>query len=161
MNGQVAKENYSMKKIVCLSVFFILTTITIILLIGMFLLGWYSYPPDQIGVYSNYGGVGIQKLRITAALILASLFVWFPNKFSKKFRLIPLLWIIFEYILWWVNSFSFFVNANEEVFSKSPKLLFLIKATWWDVVVLVVVLASSVCLILDKRHKNNSALNVI
>lgn len=144
MNNQNSK---GMMWIACRSIFSILTIITLIMLIGFFLFNWFQHPLDSEGIYSNYGGVGIEKLRIGLALILASVFFWFPNNLSRKIKAIPLLWILAEYILWWISSYSLFVGANEQIIEKLPRLFLLYNATWWDIIILIVTLLSLICLL--------------
>lgn len=50
--------------------------------------------------------------------------------------LVALMWIAFEYVLWWRGS-RIVIEAAGSSFSRNPHLAYFLHARWWDLVVLL------------------------
>ena len=102
----------------------------------------------------NCGGIGAERLRIGLAAVLFLVFSSFPRFSSSKIISIPLLWIIGEYILWWIRSYNILAMADNPTF-RFKGLFFLYNANWLDIGILIFVLISiTVVFIRESTNQN-------
>jgi hypothetical protein len=144
-------NNKNIFNLLCRIIFLSLSVTSLIGLVGFFAFDWFQNPPSvesfgDVKIYSNYAGVGAVKIRIGLALLLATILIWLPNLVSNKIKLIPFAWIFVEYILWAIGSYQIY-STSENTFSYKG-VFFLYNATWWDIIILFLVLTGGVCLLL-------------
>ena len=79
--------------------------------------------------------VATTKSRIALALIISVVGSW-PRKVQWLWiSCVALMWIVLEYIWWWIRS-SGAVNAFGTSFSYTSHFAYLLQGTWWDLLVL-------------------------
>ena len=134
-----------------------LTFIAVIYVVGYLGFGWFQHPPEvqtfgNMTIYANYGNYQSKQKLIALTFIWAALFIWVLKPMYKKLTLIPLALIVILYVLWAIESQQIYTLSEDKASFK--EILLLHNATLWDIAVLLVVLASIICLILTEIWKH-------
>jgi len=75
------------------------------------------------------------KIRIIIALLIGTLItiaMIFNKVKAKLLVILLLLWIVIEYVYWWIVSYKLVQTSEAQEYGKIPHTLFLYNATWWD-----------------------------
>ena len=75
--------------------------------------------------------LGMRRFRIVIALVISAVAAWSRRVVGSAISFMALSWIAFEYLMWWRIS-RIVVVASGSDFSRTPNLLHLINARWWD-----------------------------
>lgn len=78
----------------------------------------------------------MRRFRIVVALVISAVAAWPRRAVGWAITFVALLWIVFEYVMWWRGS-RIVIEASGSSFSRSPHLAYLLHASWWDLVVLL------------------------
>lgn len=124
--------------------------------VGVAFFGWFQHPPvlENGGIYVNYGGVGLEHFIIMALLVFSAITIWFPKRVLRWLTLVFLGLILLEYILWAISSYQLRLYSE---YDGSLDSFFLRGASLWDIIVLVFVFLTFVCLSLMTQQKKHFA----
>ena len=78
----------------------------------------------------------IRRFHIVIALVISAAAAWPRRAVGWAISFVALLWIAFEYLMWWRGS-RIVIEASGSDFSRTPHLLYLLNARWWDLGVLL------------------------
>lgn len=82
------------------------------------------------------------KTRIAAALVVCVAGLIYRGARGVGISTLALLWVVGEYATWWLKSFFVVYSSESQSFSKVEHTALLHDAGWWDIWVLVVVIAT-------------------
>ena len=109
-----------------------------------------------MGILSRHGDYRLDvnhlHLQITVCLLICALGLWLRRPISLLLSLLALMWIGNIYLGWYLNTSAFMVEQEITDFSLlqgsgKQHLIALREGTWWDLAVLMLVIAASVWLV--------------
>lgn len=94
------------------------------------------------------------RMRVAAALLIISAALWLRTVKSFLLSFVGIIWVVIEYVRWWIISFNMVRTSEALEFSKVSHKAYLYNASWWDLWLLALSIAVLVGEIMTLRSSS-------